>query len=381
MTTTTYHRFPGSLTVELRGEGGRSIDEVRRMYERYAVDELDGEADVRCTMDERRPNPTKVLGSPSQHFGREDDRFVIRSGNTFLSTDADWSDIHVSPNWEPFHLVYPIEFAVRERLAETGRALVHGACVEFEGQTLLFPAWRGGGKTNTTFSLLTNGGNFLSDDRVWVNGEGNVWGHPMPTAPHTQQFDSFPALRKKNETLRDRLSNFIEANVDHTRSFPEKAAVAFKNRFLTDIERELRDITDVVSGTQWIPEAETDAVILLQAAPRNRHVAVEELSPEDLSDDLRAIHDFEWNALLRKYFTTFDSLFPGQNRTGDLQQVIEAEEAVFADLARSVPTFQADIPRENDWRSTGIIDEVIEKLGRIDLTDVERTHSASPRQA
>jgi hypothetical protein len=378
---TTYHRLPGDLTVELRGEGGRSIDEVRRMYERYAVPEPDGEPDVRCTMDDRTPNPTEVLGAPSQYFGREDDRFVIRSGGTFLSTDADWRDIRVSPNWEPFHLVYPLEFAVRERLSEAGRALVHGACVEFEGQTLLFPSWRGAGKTNTMFSLLTNGGNFLSDDRVWVDGEGNVWGHPMPTEPHTQQFDSFPALRKKNETPRDRVSNFIEANVDHTRSFPEKALVAFKNRVLTDIEREFRDITQVVPGTEWIPETDADAVVLLQAAPRNRHVDVDSVSPEDLSEDLRAIHDFEWNALLRKYFTTFDSLFPGQHRTKDLKQVIEAEERVFAELARTLPTFQADIPRENDWRSTGITDEVVEKLGRMELPDGGEAQTTSPKQA
>lgn len=374
---TTHHRLPADILVEIQGEGGRALDEVRRMYGHYTVNKPEAEPDIHCRFISETPNPSSVLGQPQSYYGRDGDRFVVRTGTNFLTIDPEWSDIRVSPGWEPYRVVYIIELAVRQRLVEAGEALIHGACARFEGKTLLFPSWRGAGKTNTMLSLLTAGGDYLSDDRVWVDDSGNVRGHPTPTAPHIQQLESFPQLHQSDETPRERLINLIKANTDPTRSFPERALRYATDRYLDTLDRDFQNISDVVPGAEWIPEGEVDAVVLLQAAPRNQHVEVEKLSAKDLASALRAIHDYEWNAMLREYATTFDSLFSGHNRTGALTEVTEAEEKVLDGLSTSLPTYVANIPRTNDWRESGVSDEVVERLGRLELPEAQQPE-ASP---
>ncbi|MGM0718238.1 MAG: hypothetical protein ACQET5_13950, partial [Halobacteriota archaeon] len=162
-----YFDFFGSVLLEVRGDGGRSTQQFYTMFDHFEVENPEREPDIVVERTTEEPEPDAVLGDPSDHYGWTGDRFVVRNGSNFMTVEPGWDHIYVSPNWEPFLATYPVEFRIRQELVKEDRALVHASGIELNGETTLFPAWRGGGKTNTLLSMLREGAGYLSDDRLW----------------------------------------------------------------------------------------------------------------------------------------------------------------------------------------------------------------------
>lgn len=370
------HNLLNSLLVEIEGEGSRSVDQIRQLYDYYRVPEPEDPPDIRCGIRETAPQLDEVLGIPEKHYGRDGDQFVVQNGPNFLCVDRDWQQYEMSPSpgWEPYKTVYLVEFELRRRLLAEQRALIHASAVQFEGQTILFPAWRSAGKTNTLFSLLFAGGDYLSDDRVWVDETGEVLGYPCTVNRGNEQVESFSELEEGDKDVTDRVRDFVDDQVDPSRSLFDKG-VSFLNQSLLEEDRVFRSIDEMVPGTDFIERQQVDAVVLLRAAPERSHVAVEEVPGDPLAKALRAIHHYEWNGQLEEYFMAFDSLFPDEDRSGTFDRVVAEEEHIFRTLLDSVPTYVARIPRETDWESTGIRSEVVEEF-----SDLAQAPEHSPIQ-
>uniref|UniRef100_UPI0010A904E2 hypothetical protein n=1 Tax=Salinigranum halophilum TaxID=2565931 RepID=UPI0010A904E2 len=90
------------------------------------------------------------------------------------------------------------------------------------------------------------------------------------------------------------------------------------------------------------------------------------------------ISSYEWNARLWEYFTALDSLFPNQNWAGELKDLIRVEERIFEKLYRGTNTYCASIPRERDWQTTGLREQIVEQVrelnGRTPDTQVKSQH-------
>lgn len=361
MKTTSYDFF-GEFSLEIRGSGGRSVDQIREMYDHFEVPTV-SDPDVVLEVTRTEPNPDVVFGAPDNYYGREGDQFVIRNGANFVKLDVRTNHIQASPNMEPFYIVYIIEFGIRKRLAAQGRALIHASGVTLDGHTTLFPAWRGAGKTNTLLSLLEAGGDFLADDRLWVGSDGSIQGYPLSVNLQPYNLKSFPDLTlaaESDPTLQHRIGEYIEENCSIRGSILEKGLLFLSKNYLRDAGRNFVGVERMVPTAHYVDTDDADSVVFLRAAPNRDSVGVEPISARQAVEESVTISWYEWNGRLMEYFRALDSLFLEQNWAGELEELMADERRIFETLYENTRTYQALIPRERDWKRTGISRQIVE---------------------
>jgi hypothetical protein len=267
---------------------------------------------------------------------------------------------------EPFYVIYIVEFELRKRLAEEGRALVHASGVTMDGHTTLFPAWRGAGKTNTLLSLLRAGGDFMSDDRLWVGSDGSVQGYPLAVNMQPYNLESFPEISlDREDDFRYQLSQYIEENFEVSGSIHEKGLVFLNRYYLKEDGRTFIRVDDMVPSAEYVDTSEVDSVVILRAAPDDRNVSLEPIAPQQAVTETTTISSYEWNARLHEYFTALDSLFPDQNWAGELDELEDRERHIYRELYENTETYHARIPRERDWNTTGISRQIVEAVEQL----------------
>ena len=362
----SYFDFFDELLLEVRGEGGRSTAQFREMYSRFRTGVPGAEPDIVIERTTTEPDPDVVLGHPDDHYGWTGDRFVVRRDSEFMLVEPGWERIYVSPDWEPFYAIYPVEFALRSRMVANDKALIHASGVDIDGQTTLFPAWRGAGKTNTLLSVLRAGGSFLADDRLWVGADGDVRGYPLAVNLQSHNFESFPEIEPRYDGPRDRVQSEVSQYIDEefaTGSSMFEKGVRFLNaKFLKGDGRSFVSVDSLFSGSVYLERASVDNFVFLRAAPTADSVTVEPMSTETALSDLRSVNYYEWNGRLEEYFHAYDALVPEDSVLDRLHYVVDQEERILTELLRTTDAYVAAVPRETDWGETGIGSEVLEAI-------------------
>lgn len=105
--------------------------------------------------------------------------------------------------------------------------------------------------------------------------------------------------------------------------------------------------------------------MVLRAAPASETVSVTSITPQDALTETTTINDYEWNRLLREYFGAFDALFPGSEKSAELESVLAKEERLLSALFATVPTYRLLVPRTRDWIETGIADDLLDCLSEL----------------
>lgn len=358
----------GRYVVEVRGDG-ESVNRLRKTFDHFATRDTGQDADIVCELTRERPDPEVVFGEPDEYYGREGDRFVIKKpdGYGFMSIDSEWNHVALSPDIDHYLVAYLIEFEVRKRLASEGYALVHASSAQIDDTALVFPAWRSTGKTNTLLTLLEAGADYLSDDRLWIGTDGTALGYPVPLNMMPSNIETFPGLSAMTprEKQLSRVSDELYDRIDQDRSFVDKAAY-FATKFYIDpdLGRQLVSLDELMPNSKFVAQTDLDNVVMLRTqrkSPNNR-VKVDEITADEALADHRAINNFEWNAELREYYTAYDAMFSDGTKSEELDAVIDAEEQNLSEIFADLPTYRAHIPREQDWTSTGIASDLVEKF-------------------
>lgn len=369
MTRHSYNFF-GDVSVTVLGEGGRTSRQYRRMYDQFATTTPVDDPDIIVEETTDDVESEVVLGDPDDHYGWTGEEFVIRNGSDFMAVAPGWDHLRVSPGFEPFYTIYPVEFRIRQVRAAQGQALIHASGVRFEGQTTLFPAWRGAGKTNTLLSLLRQGADFLSDDRLWVGGDGTAVGYPLGVNLQPYNIESFPEIEPQYDTdaerLRGEVHDFIDARVDRTGSLPETAIAFLNDTYLDDNGRDFTNISDLYPRSEYLDQAQVDNVVFLEAAPEMDTLTVEGISTDSAMSATNAICNFEWDGRLREYFHAYDALVSEGAMVDALETVIEQERAAFRDLFDDVATYRAHVPRKRDWGKHSLDTALAETVASLD---------------
>ncbi|WP_284063505.1 hypothetical protein [Halobaculum halobium] len=364
------YEFFGDLTVTVLGEGGRTSRQFRQMYDHFATSTPVDDPDIIVEETTADVEAEIVLGDPNDHYGWTGEEFVIRNGSDFMAVEPGWDHLKVTHGFEPFYTIYPIEFRIRQERAATGQALIHASGVRFDGQTTLFPAWRGAGKTNILLSLLRQGADFLSDDRLWVSADGTAVGYPLGVNLQPYNIESFPEIERQYATnvarLRGEVYDFIDARVDRTGSLPETAVSYLNDAYLDDSGREFTNISDRYPRSEYLEEASVDNVVFLEAAPKMETFSVERISTEAAMSATSAICNFEWDGRLREYFHAYDSLVDGGSMVAALDAVVEQERAAFRELFEGVSTYHAAIPRKRNWSEHNLDTDIVETVKSLD---------------
>lgn len=362
--------FFGDLAVTVLGDGGRTSRQYRRMYDQFETETPVSDPDIVIEETTEDVTGEVVLGDPDDHYAWTGEEFVIRNGSDFMAVEPGWDRLRVSHGFEPFYTIYPVEFRIRQQRAAMGQALIHASGVQLEGQTTLFPAWRGAGKTNTLLSLLRQGADFLSDDRLWVGGDGTAVGYPLGVNLQPYNIESFPEIEPQYDTdaerLRGEVYDFIDARVDRTGSLPETAIAFLNDTYLDDSGRDFTNISDLYPRSEYLEQASVDNVVFLEAAPEADTVTVEGISTETAMSATSAICNFEWDGRLREYFHAYDSLVSGGSMVAALDTVIEQERAAFRELFDGVATYRAHIPRKRDWGEHSLDTAMAETVASLD---------------
>lgn len=371
--TSNYYNFFNELSLEVRGTGGRSTAQFRTMYDHFEVSEPIHDPDIVVETTVEDVELETVLGDPSHHYGWTGSQFVIRNGPRFMAVDPGWKHLYVSPDWEPFYAIYPVEFHLRRRVAGDGRGLMHASGVQLDGTTTLFPAWRGAGKTNTLISLLRAGGDFLADDRLWVGSDGSVQGFPLSINLQPYNIRSFPEIQPKDETavarIRRKTGEYISQELDLGGSIFEKGLKFLSARYIEERGRSFTDVRTLFPQSEYVDQSTVDAVVVLLAAPNRDSVHLESIPPAEAAEAVEAISYYEWNARLEEYFRAYDSLVPDGAAIEQLTRLIEAETRSFTELFEDVDTYRALIPRHANWGETGVDRQVVSAFKRLGQQD------------
>jgi dolichol-phosphate mannosyltransferase len=171
-----------------------NIIKVASMYELpeleyFRVPALTGEADIIVRLERRhkkdRRRTSRTEGTPRRsmdnihyveslgHFG-----FEVEISNKDRVNIAVSSILRLSPHVLYTNVVEPI---LRWNFVRKGYALIHAACVSFDGQAVLVTAQTDTGKTSTILRTVDNYAcSFLSDDMTIVSKDGRVMSYPKP---------------------------------------------------------------------------------------------------------------------------------------------------------------------------------------------------------
>ncbi|MFD1515493.1 hypothetical protein [Halomarina rubra] len=353
----SYYDLYGRLLLEVRGEGGRAVEQFRSMYRRFEVPAPARRPDVvvERTTDDRVAE--RAFGGPNDHYGWTGESFVVRRGSEYMAVRPGWDHIAVTPNFEPFDATYPVEFRLRQRLVEEGRALVHASGVERDGVATVFPAWRSAGKTNTLLSLLGDGCGFLADDRLWLGADGTAWGYPLAVNVHPRNVQSFPGVEVEHEDVESRVREWADQHIQDRfgsgESVAEKALSFLSERFVASSGRNFLDIETAFPEVEYVEEAPVANVVLLCASPTAERVTVEPVPAREVAAAITAIDHYEWNQRLAEYFRAYDALV-GDAAVEELAHVVEREEQIVGDVLQHVDTYRAAIPQHLDWAASGL---------------------------
>jgi dolichol-phosphate mannosyltransferase len=171
-----------------------NILKVASMYELpeleyFRVPALTSEPDIRIRLERRRKKDRRRADrsgtSPRRatdniHYAESLGRygFEISISNKDSVNIAVSSILRLSPHVLYTNVVEPI---LRWNFVRKGYALVHAACVSFDGQAVLVTAQTDTGKTSTILRTVDNYAcSFLSDDMTIVSRDGRVMSYPKP---------------------------------------------------------------------------------------------------------------------------------------------------------------------------------------------------------
>lgn len=361
-----HYDFFGDLQVTVAGGESRTATQYRKMYDHFRVPSHDGEPDMVIAETNNDVDLDVVLGEPKYYFGRSDGAFVAGNSRNFMKVSPGWDYIEVSHSREPFHTIYPMEFKIRRRMVERDKALLHASGARIDGETTLFPAWRGAGKTNTLLSLLREGADFLSDDRLWVGADGSALGYPLGVNLQPYNIDSFSELQVTHDTLQDQIRHdvheFIDERFDRSGPLPETAIAYLNDSYLDGGQRDFVDVRSLYPDSEYVAESSVDNVVFLQAAPDARTISIEQVSTTEAMSMITTICNYEWDGQLREYFHAYDALVGDGDMVESLDRVIDRERAVFRELFEDVELYRASIPRERDWSAHGLDTAIAEAM-------------------
>jgi len=192
--------------------------------EYFRVPALSGEPDLRLRLERRRKkdrrHSARTAGAARRstdniHYGES----LGRYGFEVSISNKARVDVAVSPILKfSLHVLYTnvIEPILRWMFVRRGYALIHAACISFDGQAVLITACTDTGKTSTILRAVEHYAcSFLSDDMTIVGKDGTVLSYPKPLAISHQTLRAVNA--NSSLTLWERIALQLQGRL-HSRS-------------------------------------------------------------------------------------------------------------------------------------------------------------------
>ncbi|MFC3958588.1 hypothetical protein [Halovivax cerinus] len=340
------YSFYDDFRLAIRGSGAIA-DHLDLVYRHFAEDEVH-DPDLQLTVTDVDVDPDGILGGPSKFYTTFDDRFVLSNEGGVWTVDEEWTSIHCTPGVHNAWTRAIVEAELRRVLAERDFAIIHASGVTVDGETIVFPAWRHTGKTNTMLTMLAEGGEYLSDDRMWVGADGTIRPFPIPIHLLSYNYNAFPSLSPDRLTdILATASTALDSIVYDRTGKLGKGLDLFNRGFLTRSNWVWPDqlFPDVsVSETTSV-----DKVVLLQSTGSTTP-SFERVDPDELTAMLEVINEYEWNSRLREIYTVHDTMRDAAPlKRPQLGDLVDRERAIFQSFVDTADIYRLQLPQQEGW--------------------------------
>lgn len=348
MDTSCFSLFPRH-TIEFRGQG-ELRQELERDYEWFQ--EANGsDSDITCTFTSDHPDGKYLLGDNQMNAGRSGDSFVLKDRGDYITLRDSWREIRCTPNTRNWRVKKIIEGVARVDAIESELAMTHASAVVYNGKTIVLPAWRHTGKTNTMLELLNRGASFLTDDRLWLNKNGTAHPYPVSINLLPYNFRAFPDLQASAvDRVRGDIAHQINQLSARTNSKIIGGINILSNHILKPADQHFQ-IEELYPGQSCDSPKEIDAIVLLQTTTAGKP-RVEKINSEHLVRSMTQISHREWNGMMHNIAAQYDLLFPNMGSMRETFSHLERREKdIFVSIADEVETYRLFVPRESSWSS------------------------------
>ena len=344
-----------------------NIHNIIRVASKYELPELEyfrvpaltAEPDIILRLERRhrkdRRRTERNAGTPRRstdniHYGES----LGRYGFEISISNKDRVNIAVSPILRfSRHVLYTnvVEPILRWSFVRRGYALVHAACVSFDGQAVLVSAQTDTGKTSTILRTVDNYAcSFLSDDMTIVSRDGRVMSYPKP-------------LTISNHTL-----SAVKANSSLT--WWERIALQFQSRLHSKSGRKM----GLNLSKSRLPAATMNAIVQMLVPPPN--YMVHRLIPKatyanfatlsraviiERGDEYvealqhqQAVETFMRNAEDAYGFPPYPILAESLSQWHG-QDLHPQEQAIVDQALKSIPTIRLRDPKFNWWQRLPVV--------------------------
>ena len=328
--------------------------------EYFRVPALTEEPDIRLRLERRhkerrrseRNGNTQRRSADDIHYGES----LGRYGFEVTISNKSRVEIAVSPILRySLHVLYTnvVEPILRWSFVRKGYALVHAACISFDGQAVLVTARTDTGKTSTILRAVDNYAcSFLSDDMTIVSKDGRVLSYPKP-------------LTISNHTL-------SAVNANSSLTWWERIALQFQSRLHSKSGRKV----GLNLSQSKLPAATMNAIVQMivpppkymvhrlipkanyaNSATLSRAVIIERGSEyvESLHHE-QAVETFVKNAEDAYGFPPYPILAESLSRWNGEDLHLQ-EQAIVDEALKPIPTVRLRDPKFNWWQRLPVIAE------------------------
>jgi hypothetical protein len=205
-----------------------------------------------------------------------------------------------------------------------------------------------------------------------VHKDVQVSGYNLPVnmMPHNMKTFSGLSLFSRKERLAAKASNTVRWAAHSGDGLVPKAAAFLSIFYPLPAAGKRIMVDELFPETSIERRTDADAVVLLQTAPEDDAVGLEETTTSEVYKSIVAASHYEWNEELEEFCRVFDSLFDGWDRLSEHRDLIDSENNIFESFLNCVPVFKLTIPREEQWAEKRIgsqavshIEDILSEIG------------------
>lgn len=300
----------------------------------------------------------ELISDNNIEFSKLKDNFQIKFNKGIIKLSgvkniSDISNIVYSKNVPKSFIVMIIELIIRFSLIENNVIMVHASAIENNSNGTLFPAWKKTGKTTLTLKLLEKSYNFLSDDKIFINSNMEIFSFPkyLVIKDSNYRYLKIYITRKKN------MDFLFDSLIKKYSPFLYKIKLRIFRKPIIYLE------PSIFKHSKSIDERILLKNIIYIEKSNIDKFNIKEISKHDLLNNMNIINNYEFNYPLLKTIMFHDKMFPVSNGWNDsFRDFIIMENKILSSIIVAKNSYILNISNRmtnSDWN------EIVEILGRL----------------
>ena len=318
------------FSVEISGEVGATVDFIKEEFGDYVGSSPTNELTINIIFVKDRMDPSDYVVREPVSYDEMGVYIFDQSGRKaridFQSLGSKISFLRCDPDFHPPFFAILFEYFAYLQTLQREMILCHASGVVYEGRTIIFPAWRNIGKTNTLLSFMFDGASYLADDWCLLDEHKTAYRVPKRLHLFDYNFNSFPSLIDRVDPSIAPLAQFYHQIVDGQYDIKDKVLAEIKNLLRVRVNPLQLFPGRVTDSTQKV-----DYVFMLtkNVKHKERGVYIEPLSRDTLILKMMEILKFEHRPFRLAYEVY-------KARTGMQNALLEEEMKIFKKRANII---------------------------------------------